>query len=206
MEEVHPAEHIKVGFDQNYVNACRTYSSPSLHIHWDQLGKMLGHREGWHCDVVNSNQLLWSFGTFGKSLLSIEVVDNGIFACFDYYEDQVISQTSVQEVHDWVNSRETSVRETDLEDSKKFLSASNWHGLRNLPFEIDIDFIEANYVGVIRQSEHEPTFGRNLIEVIRNSKEMIATYFGADFSLIDSINVKCHLSEAATKNFLVQNT
>ena len=205
MDEINSCTPIKVGFNHDYFNAITTYSRHSLKEHWIELADRLASREGWHCDVVNLNELMWSFGTFGGSLLNIQVIDNGEFGCFDYLEDETVNLKQIEDVGAWINQREARARSSDLETSKQFLSADSWHGLRNYPFELDIDYVDSAFVGVISGGAHEPTFAYTLVEVIKNAKQMIAAYFGADVSLINQINVRCHLTEVATKNFMIEN-
>jgi len=202
MDDFRPLQApIVVNYNTEYSNAWTTYSQPSLGPKWQELGDLLAGREGWHCDVVNSVELMWSFGTFRGSLLNIQVLKNGQFGCFDYSEDENQSFELIADVDAWILKREPAARKSDLETSKDFLSANNWHGLRNFPFELDVDYVDPTYIGVIRGGAHEATFARSLKELIINAKQMIVAYFDSEESMGDQLIIRTHLAEAATKHF-----
>jgi len=67
---------------------------------------ILAHRAGWHFDLVNDSEPLWSLGAFGSSLLNIYVDNSGAFSCFDYLQDAGERLTTVTEVENWLATRE----------------------------------------------------------------------------------------------------
>src|ERR1700693_3294243 len=110
MFEVRPYTKVKVGFNQNYSHAWATYSSNSLGTQWIELGDLLAFRAGWHCDVINYGELLWNFGTFNGSILSIQVLNDGKFRCFEYYQDESQDLENIDAGMDWINEREENAR------------------------------------------------------------------------------------------------
>lgn len=202
--EMRPYTKVKVGFDYDYANAITTYSNPRFHEAWEELGDLLAFRSGWHCDVVNQGELLWSFGVFGGSLLNIGIHKVGIFACFDYHEDCLYEFETIGEVSDWLDKREEKAKEKDIKESKSFLSPDGWKLLRNITFDLEIDWFPDTYVGVVRGSASEATFAESLSGVIHNAREMLINVLGAEHSIVTEIKFKTTLTIEATTKFLVE--
>ena len=95
--EQRPYEAVEVGVDIDYVSACETYGGgPNFLDSWKELGDLLAYRTGWHFDIVNRGEALWSLGFFGESLLNISVAAGGSDATTTGRERPGISCLSVK--------------------------------------------------------------------------------------------------------------
>lgn len=127
---------VEVGFtNTDYVNVCERYGGgPELLDQWRALGDLLAHRAGWHFDVVNDGQALWSLGAFGGSLLNIHVQADGSYHCLDYLQDKQsrggstegwLATPSLGEVEKWLEPREAQYRApTEFEKSNRARAAT----------------------------------------------------------------------------------
>ncbi|WP_344219685.1 hypothetical protein [Kribbella sancticallisti] len=102
---------IDVGFDFECLTACEAFGGGwAFTKHWQGLGDLLGHRPGWHFDIVNDGEAMWSIGAFGASRMKITLNQDGSYHCHDHDEDSDADFGELAEVEAWLVPREERKR------------------------------------------------------------------------------------------------
>ena len=212
-DEVPPHQTVEVGFTNNdYVNVCDTYGGGhKLLDKWRALGDLLAHRPGWHFDVVNRGEALWSLGAFGESLLNIHVQENGTFGCLDYIQDKRgtgdgeawFEARTVDEVEAWLDKREAQSRQPS-ELAKQLLSDEDWRILRIHEFKVKVTWSDGWYLADVRGIPEEATFEKTLHDLIASTRAMITRYVDAPADLASDLRVRVELDDRSANKFAEQ--
>lgn len=212
-----PAHYtVDVGFDTtDYLLACDRYGGGHKVLdQWQALGDLLAYRPGWHFDIVNNGEALWSMGAFGESLLNIQVKEDGRFYCLDYIEDKSspvgnrpawLATRSLQEVEAWLEGREEQYRKPSPVLMRLF-SEENWDVLRRHTFRVRVSWSDGWYLANVGGLPEEATFGRTLHVVVESAKAMIARCLEAPEELVADLRIRIELDEVAAKQYAEQGS
>ncbi len=193
-----PYTSVGVGVDNNdYFNVCDIYGGgPALREAWLDLGDQLAHRPGWHFDVVNDGQPLWSLGILGVSRLNIHVNQDGRYSCYDHDEDAEAICTSIPEVEEWLSTREDRAREPSpmlLELAK----ADDWSVFKAHPHELRVSWSDGYYSASL-PGLSETSLAVTLKDAINGAAEMLCRLFNAPAALAPQLTLRAELDETAS--------
>ncbi len=192
-----PYTSVRVGLDNSdYLNICDMYGGgPERREAWLDLGDQLAHRPGWHFDVVNNGELLWSLGILGESRLNIHVSPEGMYSCYDYDEDTEAICASIPEVEEWLSTREDRAKEpspTLLE----LAQADDWRVLKAHPHELRVSWSDG-YYSASMAGLGEASIAATLKDAINGAAEMLCLLFGAPAALAPQLTLRAELDETA---------
>lgn len=188
---------IDVGFDFEYLSACETFGGGwEFTQQWRGLGDLLAHRPGWHFDIVNDGEAMWSAGAFGASRMNITLNPDGSYHCYDRDEDSEDDFGELAEVEAWLMPREERARSlTDLQ--REITQSNNWSVLLAMPYEIRISWSDGWYTASVSRLPEEAAFQDTLGGVVHAARELITAYFGAPSSLSEELKVRLVIDESA---------
>lgn len=169
---------VRVGRDLDYDDACSRYGLEGQLELWQVLGDGLAHRPGWHFDLVNDDEPMWSFGAFGMSLLCVFVNQRGGYECFDYYGDDSSVVWSVSIVLEWVYSREEAARARGVAPYELFRD-QDWKLLAAHTMDLDVTWSDGIFVAAVRDLPSDAALQPTLAAAISAAAEMVAHHVGA---------------------------
>jgi hypothetical protein len=201
-QERPPHTTVEVRFDNaDYVNACARWGGgEALLDKWRELGDRLAHRTGWHFDIVNYGEALWSLGAYGESRLNITVHDDG-YHCFDYDEDTTRIVQSVAAVESWLEDREEKSREFSPV-LRHYMSNSDWALMRTYEQDVHVTWSDGWFSATVRGLRIEPCLAATLAEVVRNAQQMIVRAADAPDDLAADIPVRLHVDPNSVRRFI----
>ena len=195
-----PYAEVRVRFDNNdYDNVCDRYGGgPDRLDQWRDLGDLLHGRAGWHFNVVNDGEALWSLGVLGSSLLNISVdVDRGGFHCFDYTQDDGDWLDDLAAVEAWLAPREDQAKQIPA-DYRASMRADDWWLFKGFTFELQVSWSDGTYAAAAKQLA-EVAFGSTLEQGLSNAAEMICSLFEAPRELASQLKLTVELDLSATR-------
>lgn len=197
--DVPPHMTVEVGFDWDYLRACERFGGGfALREKWEELANILAHRPGWHFDVVNDGEALWSLGAFGGSLVNISITRTGKFGCYDHeHERESEDLDTIEEVEAWLRPREERARR--LPDAEIWLSRDNWRLLRELNLRVSVTALDGSLIGRVDGIPLEATFGSSVAEVLRRVREMICSAVGAPADVASDLRLHVRLDPDAAR-------
>jgi len=204
-KEIPPYREVHVGISMlDYVQVCEVFGGghPNLEA-WKDLGNLLAHRVGWHFELVNWGEPLWSLGSFGESMLNIQITDKG-FGCFDYREDESSVFDTIALVSNWVDAREMDARQLS-ELSSEWLSANNWELLRRHIFVAQISTIGQQFLTEVDGVLGPGQMSENFVEAVRCSGTLIVDFLNAPQELAPSIRVDLRCDPSAAELLLAKS-
>jgi hypothetical protein len=192
-----PYTSVRAGLDNDdYLNVCDTYGGgPERREAWLDLGDQLAYRPGWHFDLVNDGEPLWSLGILGESRLNIHVNPEGKYSCYDHDEDTEVVCTSIPEVEGWLSNREDRAREPSpmlLELAR----TNDWSILKSHPHELRVSWSDGYYSASL-PGLGEASFAATLKDAINGAAEMLCGLFGAPAALAPQLTLRAELDETA---------
>ena len=142
-------------------------------------------------------ELLWSYGAFAGSLLNISLDEEGRYACFDYFRDDVTYVHDLSEVSKWIDGREPAAKVKDI-IGNEMLASSDWRILRGTTLDLDVSWSDGWYESSVSGLPADATFGRTLAEVVINARQMVAVSVGAPEVVMPEIRFRVHLNSDAS--------
>jgi len=174
-----PYQSVKVNFDNNdYINVCVQYGGGYALLHaWRALGDLLAGRPGWHFDVVNDGEALWSLGLLGESRLNIRVTEDGGYHCYDYGADHAVVIYGIAAVELWL---------ADREDEAKLPSATllalargdDWSVFKHHQFKMTVSWSD-DYFSASLPHHLDSAFGSALPEAVLGAAQLPCRLFDA---------------------------
>ena len=200
--ERRPFELVEINFGStDYRIACDTYGGGSHNeIKWIELANQLVGRPGWHFDIANSGEALWSFGDFGGSTLNISIEDD-TFNCYSHLTDDSEVLPDIGSVLRWVDTLEPSAKKYPIHLAKAF----NWGALRAMPFLVRVDAIDEKFCVGIKGMSEITIFADSVADAVADAKNKIIDYFQAPEELADELTIRLEINEAATRLLLSRN-
>ena len=197
--EPEPYENVEVNFSNpDYRNVCDTFGGGFERLDdWIALANILAGRPGWHFDIVNDGQALWSLGDFGGSNLNISVTEDG-FNCYNHSSDDSVVLKNIDLVSSWIEPLEEEGRRFPIQ----LAASSNWQVLLSLKFRIRVDVIGDKYCADVKGMAEEEVFGDTLVEVVAFARERIVQYFEAPVELTEKLLIRLDISEKATQRLM----
>lgn len=202
VQSVEPHSNVRVGFDIDYGTACAAFGGGddrSIMAAWRALGDLLAGRSGWHFDVVNLGfqpEVLWSLGTFGASLLNIQVDQESRFVCFDYEEDRTDCCSDIAAVEKWLANREERAKQPNTAQIE-LAQHDDWRGLKIHRYTVIVSWSDGYYAAAIRGAMLDATFGETLQQAVNRTGEMICNMYGAPAELASELNLTVELERSA---------
>ncbi|WP_030935694.1 type II toxin-antitoxin system HicB family antitoxin [Streptomyces sp. NRRL B-24720] len=199
MNEIPPYLSVRVNFDNSdYDNVCVTYGGGVDRLPaWRELGNLLAHRSGWHFDVVNNGEALWSHGVFGDARLTIFVNQDLRFHCCDHDEDSDTFAADIPAVESWLSGREEGARKPSS-TAITFASADNWKYLKLRPIQLRVSWSDGNYSATM-PGLSDASFGHTLAEALDRAAEMICQLLGAPVEVARELTISAELEETAVR-------
>ena len=197
-----PYELVEINFGTtDYRIACDTYGGgPINEVRWIELANHLAGRPGWHFDIANRGDALWSFGDFGGSNLNVSVVD-GTFNCYSHLTDDSEVLPDIGSVLQWIDNLESNAKRYPIE----LVRAFNWDVLRTMPFIVRVDAIDEKYCIGIKGMSELTVFADSVAEALADTKNKIIEYFEAPGELADDLTIRLEINEAAVRLLLKKN-
>lgn len=199
-----PYTSVRAGFsNSDYDNVCDTYGGGlTLQSAWRDLGDLLAHRPGWHFDVVNDSEALWSLGLLGESRLNIHVNEDGRYACFDYAEDTSALLNDIPSVEAWLSTREDKAKQPSRV-LVELVRSDDWSGLKRHSFQLRVSWSDGYYSASLPHY-YDASFGSTLKDAINAATEMLCQLFGAPTDLASQLTIWVELDETATAQVIAQ--
>jgi len=199
-----PCGSVRVQFDNSdYDNVCVNFGGgDDLLPAWRDLGDLLAHRSGWHFDVVNHGEALWSLGLLGESRLNIHVTEDRRFHCHDHDTDQDDVVDGIPAVEDWLGAREERAKQPSalLLDLAR---AMDWGVLKSHTFTLRVSWSDG-YFAASLPDHYDVAFGRTLPEAITGASEMLCRLFDAPAELAEQLTLTTELDTTATRRLTGQ--
>ena len=191
---------VEIGHRNNhYIDACIAYGGGlQLLEKWRALGDLLGHRAGWHFDIVQGGAV-WSLGAFGESRLTIQALPDGRYRCADGQSHMAV--TGIDHVVEWLEGREDAARQISPL-LRQLIAESDWQRLRTYVYEVRVSWSDGWYCAVVRGLPQEACFGLTLHEVLRQARMMLVQCAGAPDDLAEELSVRVKLDVGATERFI----
>lgn len=194
-----PYQSVRVNFtNSDYRNVCEDFGGGfEAWPAWQALGNLLAHRPGWHFDVVNRGEPLWSLGVLGESRLNISVEDDGRFHCYDAGRDDDATLDRVADVEDWLEPREEEARQPSavLLDIAR---SDDWRILKAHPFRLYVSWSDGYFAATL-PALTEAGFGQTLDAAVNRAGEMLCHLFGAPVELARELTMELELDPYATQ-------
>jgi len=194
-----PFELVEVDFSNaDYLNVCDTFGGGfALLDQWKELARIFFGRAGWHFEVVNSGEAIWSLGDLGGSHLNVSVTPEG-FNCYNHATDDSPVLASIDAVERWLAPIEDGARRFPIEVAK----ASGWGVLRSHPFVIRVDVTDGKFCADIKGLSEERWFADTIAQVVSDARERIMRYFDAPDEIEPDLKTELRLSPAASNRLL----
>ncbi len=198
-ETVRPYTTVRIGNDNDdYDNVCATYGGGSdLLPAWRDLGDLLAYRPGWHFDIVNKGEALWSLGLFGESRLNIHVNDDARYHCFDYGQDASADFGDIPSVEAWLTDREEKAKAP----SKTILAlvrADDWALLKRHPLRLLVSWSDGYYAASLPH-HYDASIAATLKQAVNGAAQMLCTLLRAPVDLAPEVKLIVELDETATE-------
>lgn len=194
-----PHQSVRVNFaNSDYRNVCETFGAGfEAWPAWEALGNLLAHRPGWHFDVVNDGEPLWSLGVLGESRLNVSVEDDDRYHCYDADRDDDATFSSVGDVESWMEPREEEARKPSrvLLDIAR---SDNWRILKAHPFRLYVSWSDGYFAATL-PALTEAGFGRTLAAAVNHAGEMLCHLFGAPIELAPELTMLLEVDVASTQ-------
>jgi hypothetical protein len=202
-----PYTTVEVTFgNSGYLQVCeRLGGGPELVPQWTVLGDLLAHRPGWHFDVVNNGEVVWSWGAFGTAVLSISLTDDGRFRCYDALEQSSRIFPDRQRVDDWLAERDDPSRSLSAQ-ARTLLAENGWAMLRRHVFLLRVSWADGWFVSDVKGVPHETVFETSVSDSVRTARAMVTRFCGAPEELAHDLVVRVEMDEHATRRFLVEDS
>jgi hypothetical protein len=199
-----PCASVRVGFsNSDYDNVCVSFGGgDDLLPAWRDLGDLLAHRSGWHFDVVNDGEALWSLGLLGESRLNIHVTEDRRYHCHDHDTDRDDVVDGIPAVEDWLSTREDRAKQPSalLLDMAR---AMDWGVLKSHPFTLRVSWSDG-YFAASLPDHYDVAFGSTLPEAISGASEMLCRLFDAPSDLAAHLTLTTELDTTATRRLTGQ--
>ncbi len=190
-----------VEHDLDYDAACFRYGDEHQLPLWQLLGDVMAHRTGWRFALVNDDEPIWCFGSFGTALLTIFVNERDQFECFDYYDEVVERFKAVTDVLTWIDGREASATARGV-GPYELLRHDNWKLLGTHTLDLDVTWFDGYFSGVVRSIPGEVTFQTDLVTTVAAAAQMVAMHVGAPAEMAAIVTFRVHLDEAASRHLI----
>ena len=202
-----PYATVEVNFSNSgYLQVCERFGGgPELVPQWTVLGDLLAHRAGWHFDVVNHGEAVWSWGAFGAAVLSISLTDDGRFRCYDALQQTCRTFTDRQQVDGWLAERDDASRSLSPQ-ARALLAENGWAFLRRHVFVLRVSWADGWFVSDVKGVPHETVFETSLSESVRTARAMLTRFCGAPEALAPDLVVRVEMDEHATRRFLLEGS
>lgn len=193
-----PYQSVRVTFSNNdYRNVCEDFGGGfEAWPAWGALGNLLAHRPGWHFDVVNGGEPLWSIGVLSESRLSVFVEDGSAYHCYDIGRDDEATLGSVAAVEAWLEPREEQARQPSAV-SRGIARSDNWRVLKAYEFRLYVSWSDGYFAATL-PSLAEASFGQTLAQAVNRAGEMLCHLFEAPSELAPELTMLLELDAAAT--------
>lgn len=200
--EIPPHRSVHVGISMlEYSQVCDVFGGGHQNLEaWKELGNLLANRVGWHFELVNWGDPLWSLGSFGESMLNIGISENG-FGCFDYRDDESWDFDNISDVSDWVDAREMNARQLS-QMSHEWLSANDWALLKSHTFDAQISTIEQHFLTEVDGVLEPGRMSESFIDAVQNARQLIIDFLSAPQHLAASISVNLSCDPTSVDLFL----
>jgi len=196
-----PHWDIKARFSNNdYRNVCDVYGGgPEFEPRWEALGQLLAYRLGWHFEVVNRGDAIWSLGAFRTSILNVSPDPNGPgFGCYDHRSGSAYTFSSIDDVRQWIENNEEDARRAE-NAGVELLRSGNWKVLKEYEFDVVVSAENgARFVASIEDIPGDVFFAQDLLEVLGMARDQIVAYVDAPVELSSAIRLALHLNSSAT--------
>ncbi|MGW4805823.1 hypothetical protein [Kitasatospora sp. NPDC004272] len=194
-----PYTEVRVGFsNSDYDNVCERYGGGHERLgEWRDLGDLLHGRTGWHFDVVNDGEALWSLGVLGSSLLNISVDEEGGFHCFDYLGDEAVLLESISQVEQWLAPREENAKQPQ-DGQIEMLRTNDWQLFKMMDFTVRVTWSDGTYTAVLPQVA-DAAFGSSLPDTLNAAAEMLCHTFKAPLELAPALQLTAELDLSAVQ-------
>lgn len=167
---------------------------------WLELGDLLAGRPGWHVDIDASGGglgLLWSFGSFGRSLFNVTAVGHGEFSLFDYAADESHLLAGIDAVRAWLEDNERRY-DDEFADLRPWLAADDWYMFRVLPYDVRVTVDEdGRWLATVHGLRAEVAVADDLPRALAQVREMLGTAIGAPLDLAPRLRLTARLDESA---------
>jgi len=195
-----PYATVEVNFSNSgYLQVCERFGGGrALVPQWTVLGELLAHRAGWHFDVVNNGEAVWSWGAFGAAVLSISLSGDGRFHCYDALEQASPTFTDRRQVEGWLAERDDASRSLSPQ-ARALLAENGWAFLRRHVFVLRVSWADGWFVSDVKGVPHETVFETSVSESVRTARSMITRFCGAPEELTDELLVRVEVDEQATR-------
>jgi hypothetical protein len=195
-----PYATVEVTFSNSgYLQVCERFGGgPELVPHWRLLGDLLAHRAGWHFDVVNQGEAVWSWGAFGAAVLSISVAEDGRFRCYDALRQSSRTVPDRQQVESWLAGRDDPSRSLSPQ-ARTLLAANGWAFLRRHVFVLRVTWVDGWFVSDVKGVPHETVFATSVSESVRAARVLVTRFCGAPETLAGDLVVRVEMDERATR-------
>jgi len=102
-------------------------------------------------------------------------------------------------VESWLDGNEPRYADRPR-DLRHLAEVNNWQVLKEIGFDVDVDADTATgaIIATVRKLALTPAFGATLKEALRNAREAIADAFGAPAGIASAIEIRAHLTAAAS--------
>lgn len=195
VNQIRPHTSILVNFERKYRNVCDSYTNPEHREQWFALGDLLANEPYWSCEIDSSNELRWSYANMGGSWLNIGATKEGLFTCFDYYQDEANEYLTIDEVPSWITSHEEEAKKKGLKDWRWWGRTDN---LEFIPFELNIDYSNGMFVGKIKVVPEDRVIARDLPDTIIQATRVLADFLQIETKIITNIRFETTLTSRAT--------
>ncbi|MGW1364535.1 hypothetical protein ACWCQP_44915 [Streptomyces chartreusis] len=194
-----PYQSVRVNFaNSDYRNVCESFGGGfEVWPAWEVLGNFLAHRPGWHFDVVNRGEPLWSLGVLGESRLNVSIEDDGRFRCYDAGRDDDATLDTVADIEHWLEPREDEARKPSAV-LLNIARSDDWRILKAHPFRLYISWSDGYFAATL-PALVEAGFGRTLAEAVNRAGEMLCHLFEAPAELAPELTMELELNADATQ-------
>ncbi|HEU0131893.1 MAG TPA: hypothetical protein VFQ85_12965 [Mycobacteriales bacterium] len=167
---------------------------------WLELGDLLAGRPGWHVDIDTSGGrlgLLWSFGSFGRSLFNVTAVGLGEFSLFDYAADENHFIVGVDALRGWLEDNEPRYND-EFAGLRSWLAADDWYMFCVLPYDVRVTVDEdGRWLATVHGLRAEVAVAADLPAVLAAVREMLCGAVGAPAEVAPRLRLTARLDEPA---------